>query len=782
MHQPPTGGGGPLVKRHDDPFAELRAILDALFEEQLTPGQAARLEELILHDAAARTFYLESIDLHGNLYWDAAQGSPEDEPVPVEAEHSEPASSRPFWNRLDPLTDFQRALASRPRRESARSVYYGAAVVCALAAIVATIAIWSEPRAPQGRQQPVTATSKTVRADRNAATSRQAPQASVVTRDIRQTLADRAVSVSEPAVSGRPPVDDASSNWHSSSKPNAKAGGPTSNGRAAASITSSIPVKPDVPSKSVTDEEDSLLKDEAPIASVPAFIDSRIKRSWHQAGIEPSPVAKDGEWLRRAYLDIVGQIPSEEAVDAFLSDHRENKRDAVVNRLLDDPRYPRNWATIWANLLVGRHPQARGVSHAALEKFLRDHFAASTPWNEIVYELVSAEGNSEQNPATNFLLAHLNNDALPATALTARLFLGIQVQCNQCHDHPFRNDKQSRFWELKSFFQQTEIVSHPAGGASPQMAEFASLPELVDRSVGGPTYYETRRGEMRAVFPVYAGHKIDPGPSVNRRRELARLIARGDDPQLALAMVNRTWQHFLGYGFTQPVDDLGPHNPATYPEALNRLSEEFVASGYDLKQLIRWICATDAYRRSSAVRTGNKSDDPTRGTSPLFSHVYLRPMTAEQLYDSLLAATRAKDSLRTDWNDVGRRREDWVRQFIINYGTDENDETTMLAGSVLQALTMMNDRIVHAALAVEPGTLLYDVANDASDDAVKIRRLCRSALCRDPSAAELRVANQRLEEARDAASSEKARWRAEAAALQDIFWAYLNSNEFALVH
>jgi hypothetical protein len=287
---------------------------------------------------------------------------------------------------------------------------------------------------------------------------------------------------------------------------------------------------------------------------------------------------------------------------------------------------------------------------------------------------------------------------------------------------------------------------------------------------------------MRVVFPVYAGHKIDSGPKVNRRRELARLIASSDDPQLSLAMVNRTWQHFFGYGFTQPVDDLGPHNPPTHPEVLDRLAKDFTASGYDLKQLIRWICTTDAYSRASSFGPGSKSDDPTRGASPLFSHVYVRPMTAEQLYDSLLVATRAKDSGRSDWNEIGRRREDWVRQFVINYGTEENDETTMLAGSVLQALTMMNDNIVHAALAVEPGTLLYDVASDTADDAAKVRRLCRSALCRDPSTAELRVASAHLEEARDSASTDKARRHAEDAALQDIFWAYLNSNEFALVH
>ena len=267
------------------------------------------------------------------------------------------------------------------------------------------------------------------------------------------------------------------------------------------------------------------------------------------------------------------------------------------------------------------------------------------------------------------------------------------------------------------------------------------MPELVSRKVGGPVYYETRRGEMHVAYPIYAGHKIDPGPSVNRRRELARLIAKEDDRQVALAFVNRTWQHFFGYGFTRPVDDMGPHNPPSNPEVLDRLADEFIASGYDLRQLCRWIVSTDAYQRTSVLRPENRSDDPANGAPAGFSRVYLKAMTAEELYDSLLLATRAKSSARTDWNDAGRRRQDWVRQFVMSYGTDENDEATVPAGSISQALVMMNDSIVRSALAVEPGTLLGDVVRARVSDSTKIRRLCRSALSRDPRPAELNAAS-----------------------------------------
>jgi hypothetical protein len=523
--------------------------------------------------------------------------------------------------------------------------------------------------------------------------------------------------------------------------------------------------------------------------SLVAYIDARIHDGWKSAGLAPSPLATNEEWIRRVYLDVVGHVPPEEAVDAFLDNNADQMRRAVVDRLLQDPGYARNWSTVWTNLLVGRQPETPGVHREELEKFLRESFAANVPWNEVVYALVSAEGTADQNPAANFLLAHLNQDAVPATALTARLFLGVQVQCTQCHDHPFTKEKQDRFWELNSFFQQTEVVSRAplstetASSEGASMAtRSASVPEIVTRQVGGPIYYENLRGEMRAAFPIYAGHKIDAAPGINRRRELARLIAQGDDRQLAMAMVNRTWQHFFGQGFTRPVDDMGPHNAANNPDVLDRLAKEFVASGYDLKQLIRSICATDAYQRASVLEPGNSSDDPTTGSPALFSRVYLKPLSAEELYDSLLVATRAKASARTDWNNVGRRRQDWVRQFVYSYATEDHEESALPAGSVSQALTMMNDRIVEGALAIEPGTLLFDVVHDETDDSTKIRRLARSALSRNPTQSELRAALAHLREARKGSQSEKGRNQAIANALADVFWAYLNANEFALCH
>jgi hypothetical protein len=767
-----------------DRFAELREILEALCEERLTVAQTLRLEELTLHDRAARRFYLEYIELHGNLHWDAAQGRFDGDEAPVFTEEPEPARRdhdlRPI---LAPtLTDGREP---RRRRSWIALAPAGIASVAVSAALI--LAAWSA-----WPSRPVAKKSQAPAVDRKGLAAQQVGDTRGSERRQRSAAPAKPGDAAKPKGIGIPARHSAASAAALRRPARFQLAVAKKNVHASKATfvplkSSHAPIQPAPPS--TESPAAGILPEEGqpePAGLIP-FIDAHIRNGWTSAGLEPSPIATDSEWIRRVYLDVVGHIPPEETVDAFL-DGRQ-KRSSVVDRLLQDPGYARNWANVWTNLLVGRQPRTPGVHRDDLEKFLRDSFAADVPWNEIVCELVSAEGTADRNPAANFLLAHLNQDAVPATALTARLFLGIQVQCTQCHDHPFTKDKQDRFWELNSFFQQTEVVSHALSATATVPTVSVSmetqpegLPELVSRKVGGPIYYETLRGEMRAAFPVYAGHKIDPSPAVNRRRELGRLMAQGDDRQLALAMVNRTWHHFFGNGFTRPVDDMGPHNSPTHPEVLNRLAKDFAASGYNLKQLIRWIVATDAYQRASTLRPGNPPDDPTTGAAPLFSRVYLKPLTAEQLYDSLLVATRARSSARTDWNDFGLRRRDWVRQFVFSYATEENDEATMPAGSVAQALTMMNDQIVAGALAVEPGTLLYDVVHDTTDDAAKIRRLCRSALARNPTQAELDAALEHVHETRDAAKSNKSRGQAEASALEDVFWAYLNANEFALVH
>jgi hypothetical protein len=316
---------------------------------------------------------------------------------------------------------------------------------------------------------------------------------------------------------------------------------------------------------------------------------------------------------------------------------------------------------------------------------------------------------------------------------------------------------------------------------------------VVDRDFRGETgdvekadlFYELRNGQMKVAYPVFVdGTSLasvyeekgedfgDRGrvADVNRREELAKLLV--ESREFDQAIVNRMWGHFFGYGFTKPVDDIGPHNVPSHPELLDQLGQSFRRSEFDLKQLIRWITLSEPYSLSSRATKKNEGDDPTLGARPMFSHFYLRQMEAEQLYESLLVATAADETVK----DPERRdqvRERWLRQFNNAFGTDDGGESTSFNGTIPQALTLMNGPLVTRATGNGRGSMLAWVAeNQKMNNAEKIRYLYLAALSRRPTKPEVALSNELLA-ARDGKVG---------AALQDIWWALLNSNEFILIH
>ena len=508
------------------------------------------------------------------------------------------------------------------------------------------------------------------------------------------------------------------------------------------------------------------------------YIDEQIRTGWADNEVTPSDVADDAEWLRRVYLDLVGHIPDVETVQAFLADKDESKRSKMVDQLLDDPHYVRNFTAVWTNVLLGRVTPDR-TSRPGMEKFLRESFARNRPWNEMVYDMLTAEGHFEENGAVNFLLGQLQGNAnseeytVEATARATRILLGMQVQCTQCHNHPFNDWKQAQFWEFDSFFKQ--IVRNDVDRYDPQSGQMVDdYSELAWRDFSGPVYYETRAAEMKMSLPSYFGQEIGFGPEVNRREEFAKLICR-DDPnqQLAQAMVNRMWGHFFGYGFTKPVDDMGPHNPASHPELLARLTEEFVKSGYDMKQLARWIANTEAYNLTSRFNANNQVDDPAAGEVPLFSHMYVKTLTAEQLYDSLLIATGAHKAGQAGYEQAQAQRAMWLQDFLLIFGGADDQEPTVFAGSIPQALMMMNGELVQKAVNAEQGSYLYAVLMDSSlrNENAKLQQIYLAALGRLPNRNEVGALSQFIRSHPD-----------KLAAYQDIYWALLNSNEFVVNH
>ena len=512
------------------------------------------------------------------------------------------------------------------------------------------------------------------------------------------------------------------------------------------------------------------------------FINGRVRQGWEDNEIKASDPADDAEWVRRVHLDVLGHIPEGDVVDKFLKDRDPAKRAKLIDTLLDDEAYVRNFTTIWTNLCIGRGTPRR-VSRNGMQKFFREAFARNRPWDQVVFDLISAEGHFEENGAVNYLLAQMamNDEMVQATAKTARLFLGLQIQCTQCHNHPFNDWQQDRFWQFNSFLRQARKIDHRK--PDPETGRLVDdYSEIVFRQFDYPVFYERRNGLMQMADPTFMNanfelkafklNEIDPNET-NLREELAKLAIEGEKPWIAMAMVNRMWGQFFGYGFTKPIDDMGPHNPASHPELHDRLAAEFVKSNYDIKQLIRWICNSEAYNLTSQLRRDkdNELDNPAAGELPLFSHMYVKSMEAEQLYDSLIVATSAHKSGRANWEQAERQRQQWMGQFIIAFGTDEGDEATTFNGTIPQALMMMNGDLVKNAVSAEKGSSLREALENSDPDASKIRQLYLATLSRYPSSREATMAMRLVRGSRD-----------KLAAYQDLFWALLNSNEFIFVH
>jgi hypothetical protein len=526
-------------------------------------------------------------------------------------------------------------------------------------------------------------------------------------------------------------------------------------------------------------------------------INERIVAAWNEAGLTPSAEATDGEWCRRVYLDLIGRIPSIGELKAFVADKSPRKKADLVDRLLGDEyvdEYARHWTDVWTTVLIGRDVANELVNRPGMRQYLRRAFSKNIPYDRFMEELVTATGANANrrdvdgfNGATNFLTGKMADmgveNGVQATAKTAQVFLGLQVQCTQCHNHPFNKGKQNQFWELNAFFRQARALRRRAGTDDVQWVE------LVDEDFAGEggnpeeaeIYYELRNGLMKVAYPVFIdGTEISKSGylpaamadgtryGAHRRRELAAMIKAS--PLFAKAIVNRMWAHFLGYGFTKPIDDLGEHNPPSHPELLDAVADMVRHQRFDLRELARWIVLSKPYALSSRTSAGNVDDDPMLGETPKFSHFYLRQMQAEELYESLLTATEADQAARGE--EAAKRKDAWLSQFVIAFGTDEGDDATTFNGSIPQVLMMFNGDMIRSATSTGKGGFLDKVASASISDAAKIDALYLAALARKPSRGELAVANRMV----------AARRGDVVGALQDVWWAVLNSNEFIIKH
>lgn len=581
-------------------------------------------------------------------------------------------------------------------------------------------------------------------------------------------------------------------------------------------------------------------------------INTALSANWRDSGVVASLAAPDGAWARRVYLDLIGRTPTLEELTAFVGEPKPRRRVWLVEQLTSDSyREERaRWrATEWANLLIGRTGGGRNslALREPFEAYLREAFAENRPADQLMTELVTATGSvrpqdDDFNPAANYLADKMGEGGVQATAKTSQVFLGVSVQCTQCHNHPFNEGRQNQFWELNAFFRQTRVErvrddedDRPKarlvdrdfyGEGRGRMASLSLAPGEADAA---ESYYELRNGKLKVAYPVFLDgtglgevfeeRGYDYGDSgrldrVNRRQELAALIA--DSPEFARSTANREWGRFFGHGFTRPPEDMGAHNPPSHPGLLETLAAAFRDSGYDLDRLSRWIVLSDAYGLDSRSGRTNSDDDPSLGRPPLFSRFYLRQLSAEQIYESLISATRADESLSAARRDAARRR--WLRQFSTAFGNDENGEATTFNGSIPQALAMMNGDLIRQATSLgwttpakpemakdmmadpkmskrmmadrrksrdqsmddygkptgkRPAGFLSSIAADRSlSNADRVEKLYLTALARKPDRSEIVLCNKLLV-AREGNAAE---------ALRDVWWALLNSNEFILQH
>ncbi|MEW4563621.1 DUF1549 domain-containing protein [Bremerella sp. JC770] len=509
-------------------------------------------------------------------------------------------------------------------------------------------------------------------------------------------------------------------------------------------------------------------------------INEAIASAWKAEEVKPSPEATDHEFVRRTYLQLLGRIPTVTEIEHFVSQRRENKREWLVDQILSSDKYEAEFASFWsarfANILVGR---AGGMSadspidRSALEGYLAQQFENNTPYNLLVQDLLTATGTTSPgsetfNPATNFLVSMIDGDAKLATAKTCTAFLGQQLQCAECHNHPTTGWSQQQFWGLNAFFRQTRLAQDRQSG---QLAILDQDFTKSRDSDSGEVYYEQPNGLLKVAYPQFVDGTTIPRSGkvseVDRRQELAQLIVNSD--QFPKATVNRMWQHFFGVGFTQPVDDMGPHNPASHPELLDQLSEHFAESNFDLRRLMRWITLSQPYGLSSRQIDENLADNPDAGRQ-LFARYYSRQMEAEQLFHSLqmLAKNSAEGSspIIASLDD----RHSWLGQVNRKMGDDEGSETSALDGGITQSLLMMNGGLMKQATDAQAAVLKKVTASKMSSHD-KVEHLFLAALSRRPTKQELSAISEILKTRSN-----------ESAALQDIWWALLNSNEFILDH
>lgn len=489
---------------------------------------------------------------------------------------------------------------------------------------------------------------------------------------------------------------------------------------------------------------------------------------------DAAPAASDDIWQRRVYLDLLGRGPSPEEITAFALDPAPHKRTALVQRLIADPQFAQNWSRYWRDVVLYRRTEDRAfIAASALEEFFRKALHNNTPWDQVARELITATGDVQTNGATGLIMAQAGQPEEVASEVS-RIFLGIQIQCAQCHDHKTDRWKREEFHELAAFFPRIAVRQDRSGDqptflvtVNDRNFNFRRNPNA--RVVGTPEHRmpdldnPTAEGTLMKPEFFLTGQAIPLGTrDADRRGQLADWVTAKDNPWFAKACVNRVWAELLGEGLSEPVDDLGPDRQASAPKTFDYLAAEFAASAYDMKWLYQTILFTDVYQRESR---GRRTPDQTQ-----FQANCSQRLRGDQLFDALL---HALDLPEPGAAGAGRGPANYRRigsprnLFNFAFGYDPSEPRDEVGGSIPQTLLLMNSPTFNQAINARRSGGLGKLLAEIPDDRAAIEELYLKALSRQPSDRELATCLQYVQQVGN---------RGEA--FEDLLWSLINSTEF----
>src|SRR5262245_30046850 len=496
-----------------------------------------------------------------------------------------------------------------------------------------------------------------------------------------------------------------------------------------------------------------------------------------------APLAADAEFLRRVYLDLTGTIPTAVEARAFLQDSAPDKRVKLIDRLLASPEHARHLAHVFDVVLMERRPD-RQVKKPEWHEYLRTSFAENKPWDQLVREILSAnDEDSKQRPAARFYLDREGEPHL-LTKDIGRLFLGMNLQCSQCHDRPIVEDyKQDIYYGLFAFLNRTLLFTPK--GKPPVLAEkadgdatFQSVfdPAKVTKTTGprlpGRELVKEPTFEKGEEYVAPPGKEVKPVPKFSRRAQLAGDLANAENVQFRRNIANRLWAHLMGRGLVHPLDMDHSGNPPSHPELLTLLADEIGALKFDTRAFLRELALSKTYQRSSEVPAGAKEAQPES-----FAAAPLKPLSPEQLALVLMQATGQTDVERKTLGaklteaTLYARLSGNLGTFVNLFGNRPGQPADFEA-SLDQALFLANGKLIRTWLAPNAAGNLLGRLVQLKEDGPVAEELYLSVLTRMPSE----------EERKDVAEYLKGRTQDRAAALEELAWALLASAEFRFNH